>query len=132
MDKIKDAFLRLLRAGQTVDKLRRVYATVGLKTDDLFEVFNNIHDGLCILTGEESNEYGDTSVYLALTGNGWSERERLAMLIRAYLKNKTMNEYDEQILDVVEQPKPRIIDRDEMKKQAEAGCGYMAKRGDDG
>lgn len=29
-----------------------------------------------------------------------------------------------------EQPKPRFIDQEEMRKQAEVGCGYMTPEGD--
>ena len=95
----------------------------------MFEVFSFIHDGLCILTGEEEEEFGNTSVYLALMGTGLSEDERVQMMLRSYMRNKSLELFDEKLVGELTQPKPHIINRDEMRKQVEQGCGYMAPDG---
>lgn len=130
MNNIKDALSQFLRAGIRADEIRQLYKEVGLNSKPLFEVFSFIHDGLCILTGEEEKDYGDTSVYLALMGTGLSEDERVQMLMRSYMKNKSLELFDEKLVGEFTQPNPHIISRDEMRKQAEHGCGYMAPEGD--
>lgn len=128
MDRIKDALSRFLRAGMRAEEARRMYGAVGLNVEPLWAVFNNIYDGLCILTGDEEKDFGDTVVDLAMTEKDISEEERLRLLMEGYRKNRSLEEFDEEILDEPEQPIPNIIDRDEMQKQVDAGYGYMARR----
>lgn len=59
----------------------------------------------------------DSQTMKFLTDPALSDGEVTAALVGMYRSNHP------------EQPKPHFIDREEMRKQAEAGCGYMAPEG---
>lgn len=60
----------------------------------------------------------DSKVYKTLISKEYSDQEVTDILIGLQHDNRP------------EQPKPNYIDRSEMKKQAEAGCGYISPEGD--
>ena len=125
MEISRDALLRVVQAAR---KSREVKETVnkllvnpgGMTKAD--QVSCLLYDALYEFTGEKltiKNDFMNDSLTMrALTNKMATDEEVTQMLLAEYWRNHPR------------QPKTHIIDREEMKKQAEAGCGYVAPEGD--
>jgi hypothetical protein len=118
MEHIRDALLRLVKAGVAIKKLQETYLQCGLDDDPLFNAYGEIADAICILTGEHKNTFEETTTHLALTVPGFDAEHRVRVLMAEYKRNHP------------EQPAPHFINRDEMRKSVKRNGGYISPEGD--
>ena len=124
---MKDALLRVVTAVDELNTLRKAYVMIGLSDNSLFEIFGQLVDAVSYMIGEsdEAREEFDLSVaFGVLVRNEKSIKERTEELYAEYLKNRTLQEYDEDILDHPEQPKPNVMSREEFNEMHRRNGGY--------
>lgn len=116
MEAIKDALLRMVRAGKKINKMKDAFLDVGLNDVPLADAYGDICDAIYYIVGEHTNEYKESVTYITMAAPILSDERRTEMLMSEYRNN-----HPEQ----VEQPKPNTIERDEMEQMVKQNGGYM-------
>ena len=118
MNEIKDALLRLVKAGRRIKKLQETYLEVGLKDGPLFESYGDICDAIYHIIGEHTDEYVDSVTNLVMTMPMFTDERRAEMLMAEYRKNHQ------------EQPSPNLMSRKAMLELFDENGGYITPEGD--
>ena len=118
MKEIKDALLRMVRAGRSTKEMCDCFVQAGLDDNKLFEIYGEIADAIYGLLGERTQTYEESVTYIALTTPILTDERRAEMLYSEWKKNHAS------------QPAPNTIEPDEMQKMTEENGGYMAPEGD--
>ena len=120
MEISKDALMRVVKAARVSLRLAEDMSKLLVdKTASWADMVSwYLEDALCTMVGESVEQDGDflkdSQTIKILNSQKMSDDEVTDALIDMYRQN------------CPEQPKPHFINRDEMRKQAEAGCGYIA------
>lgn len=118
MDEIRDALLRLVKAGRRIKRLQEAYLDVGLKDTPLLDSYGDICDAIYSLIGERTEEYKDCVTDIVMTAPFLTEERRVEMLMAEYRKNHgTM-------------PRPNIMTPEDMKDMTRKNGGYSTPEGD--
>ena len=124
MEITRDALLRVVKAARAAIRLaedmnKLLISQGSYSWADFIE--GELADALCNFGGEklEPNQdfIRDSQTMALLTDPELSDEEVTVAFIGMYRANHP------------EQPKPHFINRDEMQKQADSGCGYMPLKG---
>jgi hypothetical protein len=146
MEISKDALLRVVKAART--SIRVAETMQGLLTgkhetyvdhircaliDALFEISGEKDTSdRCVLDSETMNlldsDYTDETVMHLIIG--MHERRKNQGLLKAESSENRTGSIGRHEAAYFVQPAPTFIDRQKMRKQAEAGCGYMAPEGE--
>lgn len=113
MDSMKDALLRLVKAGIRIRKLEQTYLKVGLNGDPLFETYGDICEAIYALVGEHTDEFKDSVTYIVMTAPILSNERRAEMLYSEWKKNHT------------DMPRPNVCTTEELFKMFNKNGGYM-------
>lgn len=118
MEGIRDALLRMVRAGRKAERMLDAYVEVGLNENTINEIYGQILDGIYCLIGEKTSDFENSITHLAMTAPLLTEERRTEMLYAEYRKNNPV------------QPKPNTIERDEMIGMHQKNGGYISPEGD--
>lgn len=122
MEEIRDALMRMVKAGRTIKRMQEAYLDVGLNDNKLFEAYGEICSAIYSLIGEKTEEYKDSVTDIVMNTSPFVTVERrVEMLMAEYRRNHPENAV---------QPKPDIMDSDGMKELYERNGGYMTPEGD--
>lgn len=121
MNGIKDALLRLVKAGREIKSLQETYLKVGLNDNPLFEAYGDICEAIYNIVGEHTEEFADSVTNLAMTTPMFTNERRTEMLMAEYRKNHP---------EAPEQPKPNVCTTAELFKMFNENGGYMTPEGD--
>lgn len=124
MEISRDSILRVIKATRMslsmADDMRKLMVNPKGRTfADVIAGF--LSDAVFTFCGEKlriGQDFFDSRTMKILTDKRAGDDEALREIMRIYRDNHP------------EQPKPHFTDREEMKKQAAQGCGYMAPEGD--
>ena len=122
MDRIKDALLRLVKAGRTAKTMQEAFVTVGLKDNALFDIYGNILDAIYAIVGERTETFEESVTHLAMTAPILTDERRMELLYSEYKKN----------YGIASQPAPYITEPREMKELFEKNGGYLLRETPEG
>ena len=109
----------MVRSAMTAKKLSDAYLMVGLNDNAMHEMYGDIMDAIYYLIGEHVDEFDKSVTYVAVNAPILSDNRRVELLYSEFVKNHK-----------AEQPKPNIIEQEEMRKMHRKNGGYMAPEGD--
>jgi hypothetical protein len=112
MKNIKDALLRMVRAGRKAERMQDAYVQVGLNDNMIHEIYGQILDGIYCLIGENTKSFEKSITYLAMTTPLLTDERRVEMLYAEYRKNNP------------EQPAPITVEPNEFREMAKKN-GYL-------
>ena len=120
MKEIRDALLRMVRAGTKVKKLQEAYLKAELNDNMLYDIYGDIADAISAITGEKAEEFQLSTTCLALTVPYLNDEQRVNVLMGEYKNNHP------------EQPAPQFLDREKIWKDAgrKLGYSYQTPEGD--
>lgn len=113
MNNVKDALLRMVRAGRKAERMLDAYLEVGLNENTINEVYGHILDAIYNLIGEHTNDIESSVTHLAMTTPLLTDDRRVEILMAEYRKN------------IVDQPSPNTIEPDKMREMTKANGGYL-------
>ena len=120
MDRMKDALLRLVKAGLSTKKMQEAYLTVGLDDNRLFEIYGNILDAVYDLIGEHTNTFEESVTHLAMTAPILTDDRRAELLMIEYRKNHP------------DQPFPLTMEPEEARQLFKENGGYLLRETPEG
>lgn len=118
MENIRDALLRLVRAGMAAKRMQEAFLNGGLNDNPLFQIYGDIADAIYCLIGEHTDTFEESTTHLALTVPALDDEHRVRVLMAEYKRNHP------------DQPAPHFIRRDEMKDSVRKNGGYISPEGD--
>ena len=127
MDRMKDALLRVVKAADGIEDLRKAFVKIGINDNALYEIRGQLVDAVSYMIGENDEvreEFGDSTAYCVLTNPDLAVDQRMEKLLAEYRKNTSLQAYDEHILDHPEQPKPNVMSREEFDEMYRRNGGY--------
>lgn len=127
MDQMKAALLRVVKAADGIEDLRKAFVKIGINDNALYEIHGQLVDAVSYMIGEsdEVREEFDLSIaFGVLVCNEKSIEECTEELYAEYRKNRSLQVYDENILDHQEQPKPNVMSREEFNEMHRRNGGY--------
>ena len=113
MKEVKDALLRMVKAGRETKKLMEAYVTIGLNDNPLFDIYGNIADAIYYTVGERTETFNESVTKLALEAPILTDERRTEILYSEWKKNHT------------ELPKPNVCTTAEIFKMFNENGGYM-------
>ena len=122
MNSVKDALLRLVRAGLSTKKMQEAYLTVGLDDNMLFVIYGNILDAIYALVGEHTETFEESVTHLVMTAPLLTDERRVEMLMAEHKKH----------FGVSAQPAPYITEPEEMKRMFQENGGYLLRETPEG
>lgn len=145
MEISKDALLRVVKAART--SIRVAETMQGLLTgkhetyvdhircaliDALFEISGEKDTAdRCVLDSETMNllrsDYTDETVTHLIIGMYERRKHTIQLRVKRAEERANIGRHE---AEYFAQPVPSFLNRQEMRKQAEAGCGYMAPEGE--
>lgn len=118
MDGIKDALLRMVRAGIKTKNMQEAYLKVGLEDNALFDIYGDILDGIYCILGEKRNTFDQSVTFTAMSAPYLTDERRTEILYAEYMKNHP------------DQPRPLTAERVDVREMYNRAGGYMTPEGD--
>lgn len=119
MDKVRDAFLRLISVNDKLERMMKACDVLGLNDGKISEIRGDILDVVYYLTGEENpfDDFRDSTTYQIMTDASWTDQSKADMLMSEYRQNNC-------------QGKPVFTDPEKMADMVRKNGGYMTPEGD--
>ena len=118
MKEIRDALLRMVRAGMKTKAMQEKYLEIGMDDQPWFDIWGDILDGIYFLIGEHTQTFEESTTYIVMDAPILSEERRVKMLYYEYEKNHPV------------QPKPHTYEVEELADMYRRNGGYMTPEGD--
>lgn len=127
MNGIEKALSMMVKTWTKFHKAEEALKNAGIGYEDSFigDMAGNIADAIYDLVGEHTEKFEDSATFTALTAPHLCEERRVALLMYAWRGNHPeLARYYEK-LDCSEQPKPNLMEAEEIRKMTEKNGGYF-------
>lgn len=115
MEGIRDAILRMVKAGLETKKLQEAYANAGLDDNALFQIFSEISSAIYDLIGEQTETFEESKTNTLMNAPCISVEKRAELLYNEYVRNNSCTI----------QSKPITVTTEQMKEMYRKSGGYL-------